>query len=769
MNYAKKTKTLKNHKSIVFFLLLLFIVSSSGCSMWENFVTYFNTFYNAQKYYEEGLDAIKKTNPDKFLFKQERIPSAAQKSFKQVIKNLSDILQHHPESKYVDESLLILGKVFYLEGQFPKAERKFKELALKKNSEFYLENLLWLGKTELQLRKFEKGLKTLRIVEEKANALGEEEIRDEAYIAEIAFFIYRENNEQAIAKAKKLFELTNDEELKAELAYNLGKLYKELEDYQNASLWFAKVVDYDPDFETEFRSKLEYAKMQRELGNYDKAEELLLALKREDKFNDYQDEVEVELGKVYFEVGNLSEAFYEFSLVDSVYAQQPTGGEAKFMLGNIMDKIYRNYDSAYVYYDAVRKSKAEPEIKNEAKKRIKMLDAYFKQSINQKKYEKQYLYATDSAAFVRDSLAYEEFLLLNSSELNKIDSMQNADSTDAITERERGQRTHGENPELLQNLTIEERIALQKKKEREEAKKMKRPQRPKISADSLKSLLAETYLTKGNLFFSELDVPDSARVYYKKIINNFDSTRFDANAYYNLAAYYLAVADTVKGDILLKIVYEKYPDSPFAEAAALKLGLAKREIQNDPAESVYVQAENYMDEDKYDLAINILRMIPAAYSHSPFAAKAIYTIGWLYENVYDIPDSAIVYYKKLTEEYRATEYARAVNPKVKIYEEEQKRLAKIEKAREDSIAAAVKAEIERKAGKFLKEQNDSLSAPAQDSVKTDSLKTTENKKILENKNNQPEKNSARTNKPKKEKTSTKTDIERKNPKPNEKK
>ena len=705
---------------VIFILALL-----TACSAWDNFITYFNTFYNAEKAFEEGMEVINKSKPDKFKFKQDKIPSGAKKPFKVVIKNLSDILQHHPNSKYVDESLLILGKVFYLQGDFPKAERKFKELLAKKNSEFYLENLYWLGKTELQLRKFETGLKRLRLVEEKANKAEEYELRDKAYIAETAFFIYRDLKDEAIIKAKKLFELTEDEQLKAELAYNIGKLYKEQENYKKAAKWFATVIDYDPDFETEFRSKIEYAKMLRELGDYEKSEKLLLSLKDEDKFNDYQDEIEVELGKLYFEMGNLSDAFYEFSLVDSVYAKQPSGGEAKFMLGNIMDRIYHNYDSAYVYYSDVRKSNADKEIKNETKKRIKTLDSYFRASKNQRDFSKQYLYATDSAAFIRDSIEYEEYKLLNEQELNRIDSLQKADSTDAITERQRGQRKSEENPELLQNLTIEERLALMKKKEREEAKKKKKPERPKLPADSLKNKLAETYLIKGNLFFSELDVPDSAKIYYEKIINDFDSTRYDANAYYNLAMYYYATADTARGDSLLKIIYEDYPFSQFAEAAAIKLGLVKHEAKNDPAEKVYLKAEKYLDEENYDSSMVVLRRIPSEFPESQFVPKAIYTLGWIFENVYDIPDSAIFYYKQLTENYKTTEYARAVNQKVKFYEAEQKRIAQAEKAREDSLAALVKAQTEEKAAKLLAEKKDSTQTSINDSlsVKPDSLST----------------------------------------------
>ncbi len=137
--------------------VIIILALLTACSAWDNFITYFNTFYNAEKAFDEGMEIIRKSKPDKFKFKQDKIPSGAKKPFKVVIKNLSDILQHHPNSKYVDESLLILGKVFYQQGDFPKAERKFKELLAKKNSEFYLENLYWLGKTELQLRKLETG------------------------------------------------------------------------------------------------------------------------------------------------------------------------------------------------------------------------------------------------------------------------------------------------------------------------------------------------------------------------------------------------------------------------------------------------------------------------------------------------------------------------------------------------------------------------------------------------------------------------------------
>ncbi len=643
--------------------------------MWDNFVTYFNTFYNAQRDYNLGLESIKKDKPDPFEFKFKKIPNDARKLFMNVIANLSDILQHHPNSKYANPSLLMLGKVFYYEKQFPKAERKFRELASKGKTEYYLENLLWTAKTDLQMRKFDDGLKILQIVKQKASEEENIDLLTDAYFTEIAFFIFRDRYEDAIADAKAMFNVTDNDKTKALLAYEIGSLYKKIGRYDKASVWFARVLDYSPDFETEFRSKLEYAKMKRELGDYDKSEELLLSLRDEDKFSDYNDEIEEELGLLYFKMGEIGEAIYQFTQVDSLYKAKPTGGEAKFMLGQIMDNIYHNYDSAYTYYQGVGKSKAPDSLKLATRKRLNLIDTYFKTSKLQRKYFKQYLYASDSSAFTKDSLNYENYLLLNSKE-NKPDSLNKADSTKDKT--------------LAQNLTIEERMALFKKKEKENAKKLQKPVRPKLSADSLKTLLSETYLRKGNLFFSELNVIDSAFIYYKKIIDDFDSTYYDPDAFFNLGAYYRVVADTAKGDSLFRYVVKKYPFSPYAEIAAKKLGIIRKVTNNDPAQRAYLKAEAMMDSSQYSSALRLLKEIPKKYPKSPIVPQSLYTVGWIYENISFNSDSAYAYYKRLTRDFKTTEYARAANPKVRAWEnkirEEEKKL----KAREDSIKIAAR-------------------------------------------------------------------------------
>ena len=81
-----------------------------------------------------------------------------------VIEKCSKILQYDRESSYFDDALFITGKAFYYQAEYARAQRKFLELAGVPETEYALENKLWLAKTYLQLRSFDEGLKLLEEV-----------------------------------------------------------------------------------------------------------------------------------------------------------------------------------------------------------------------------------------------------------------------------------------------------------------------------------------------------------------------------------------------------------------------------------------------------------------------------------------------------------------------------------------------------------------------------------------------------------------------------
>ena len=76
---------------------------------------YFNTFYNAKKYYGEGERLVRAAPQG------EALPIPARTAFEKSIEKSSAVLASHPGSGYADDALLLLGKAHYHLGNFPQA------------------------------------------------------------------------------------------------------------------------------------------------------------------------------------------------------------------------------------------------------------------------------------------------------------------------------------------------------------------------------------------------------------------------------------------------------------------------------------------------------------------------------------------------------------------------------------------------------------------------------------------------------------------------
>ena len=136
-------------------VLSLITVFLSGCSIWINFTTYFNLYYNASREFDQAEEQIKSQSKELFTLEDAKATSQ-NKSLTEVIEKLSRLLQFYSESSYVDDALLMIGKSFYYQGDFIKALRKFNELLTKyPNSSLVLETKLWVGKADFRSKKYD--------------------------------------------------------------------------------------------------------------------------------------------------------------------------------------------------------------------------------------------------------------------------------------------------------------------------------------------------------------------------------------------------------------------------------------------------------------------------------------------------------------------------------------------------------------------------------------------------------------------------------------
>ncbi len=636
-------KLVKNTKIAI---LIIAIVLINGCGFWTDFTTYFNRYYNASKLFEEVETHLLKNKKDIFEFKLDDLKGQDKTKLKKVIEKTSKIFQFQSESSYFPDALLLTGKAFYYQQDFSKALRKFNELLSLNLEDYNLETMLWIGKTQLQLREFDKGLETLDRVINLAAEKGNEDVLKEAYVAQIAFLTYRERIPEAIELCNKFLAVSDDDYINAKTSYHLGELQLQLDNLEEAIAAFQAVDNYEPDFTTEFNSKLKIAQIYKELGNTEKSLELLEELKNENKFQDFSDKIDLEIGQIYYEKGLVEDAVTQFAAVDSVYTNVETGGIASYHIGGILMRDYHDYDSAKIYFDKTLRSKAPLEIKTEARKESNLINKYLKLIRKLKTQKKQLLYATDDDAFILDSLAYEEALRKDTMK-NKGENITGSETKNRFNKRSRSKFDKGKR------------------------KGPRKPVRPKIPVDSLHTLISNTEFELANIFFTEFNVPDSAYFYYTKSLEDNENNPQKPQILYALGSYYEITGDSAKADSVFEIIYEDYKGNEIVNRVAEKLHLPEVKSQTGPAEKSYLNAETLIDKNNFSQAIPELKSIFDKYPKSTYAAKSLYAIGWIYENKLDNPDSAAAYYDLLNTKFGNSAYAKKIKTKIYFYKKEQ--------------------------------------------------------------------------------------------------
>jgi len=128
---------------VVYFLLVgLIFAWSSSCSV------YFNTFFNAKK-------AFNKAESIRIESKSGRSGAGA-KDYQVAIEKCQKVVDNHPNSKYYDDAVYILGVSYYHTEQYSRADRRFRELlADYPDSKFARDARLYLAKTKLALGEVE--------------------------------------------------------------------------------------------------------------------------------------------------------------------------------------------------------------------------------------------------------------------------------------------------------------------------------------------------------------------------------------------------------------------------------------------------------------------------------------------------------------------------------------------------------------------------------------------------------------------------------------
>lgn len=651
-------------------------VGSSGCFVYNpaaefvkqrytNTVSYFNTFYNAQRAFDDAeqemLVAQRDFRERSLAGGQFTLPQSARSKFTVSIEKNSKVLSFYADSKWVDDALLMIGKAyFYLEDDV-RAERKFLELEVKfPESDLLNEAILFLGRSLMRQKKYAEGTKRLDDLYTKA-LVTDKNIAGMASVELARYYFSQEDYIQAEKFFSQALPLLDDEELQAIVQFSLAQCFEKLKNYRKAEEEYRKVADYEAGYTLQFTAVLSRARMLVQMKEFEKALEMLEQLLDDTKNKEFYASIHFHIAETMQAQGDRSTAMEKYRYIDTAFARTDEAAKSYFALAKIYETQEINYDSARVLYGKARTEFPTSKITEEAARKAEIFIKY--------------------DTFIKD-LARFDSLIANAKRQKEIDDSLRAFTIDsaaiavkdtlAVSAAEQKNRK-ATRPSKKSETTLDSLSRIDSAKIKAAiAKELAHKQ----LLDSLHRSLTRTKFELGGLFFLELQIPDSAVYWYSKVIQDDPNSDYAPRALYTIAEIYRTAKEQSQAvrDSLYAHIIKVYPNSPYAHESRKILGLPPVVVEKDSAEELFNKAESLAEEGNYQAAINTYKVIPRKFSTSPLTPKALYAVGWHFENSLVNTDSAFAAYKRLIAEFPSSVYAAAVRPKVIEYENEQKRI-----------------------------------------------------------------------------------------------
>lgn len=346
------------------FSAILLLVFLSGCATsvsqtWKNFRAYYNTYYNAKKNFRAGLkkinDQSRKINPETPVRIHPEPVQAGNSDFQDAIDKGAKILRKFPDSKYMDDALLLIGRSYYYRLEFYPALQKFEELQNASSDPKMKEQaIIWKGRTLLDLDNNAEGITYLESELEAYPNNGS--IRYKGEIQSILGEHYALSSEWKSADSVLTLAVSNikERQLKGRSYFLLGQVRERRNLYSRSFNAYSQVSQNFPSFEYVFWAGMKRADVARKDGNYKLALNIYQSLRRDDKNFERIDRIRFETARTMEMQGELELAedqYKDLLYSDEGLTSRSLQGEVYYRLGKIYSGSREDFQLAAAYYD----------------------------------------------------------------------------------------------------------------------------------------------------------------------------------------------------------------------------------------------------------------------------------------------------------------------------------------------------------------------------------------------------------------------------------
>ena len=327
---------------------------------------YFNTFYNAQQYYEEA---------DKIRLQKEgkTIPITAMDKYGKTIQKCQKVLADFPESKFRIDAILLMSKARYYRKDYDYAIDDLKIVSEEGSNKQIEEASYWRALCKWKKGNAQTGIDELTELLERSNS---KEVQSKCHLslAEIASELM--DPDLALSHLQEGAKLTKDRDQKGIIYSRLAEMAFKRENYELAKDAYENVVAHSLSKEKVENAHLQILKILRKEKKYRSASRKIKSMLTDDKFKRIAGNLELELVQLYRAQGEISEIETRLESIVNDYQRTKVSAEAYYYLGKIYSSGKWDLSKSKEYFDLVSKESSKSLFSPMAKSKSKAIIRY---------------------------------------------------------------------------------------------------------------------------------------------------------------------------------------------------------------------------------------------------------------------------------------------------------------------------------------------------------------------------------------------------------
>lgn len=365
-------------RSLIFSLFAGLLLFVTGCAadrkgpvanVYHNVTARYNAYFLAREKMEEvekALETAQERNFNKILYifpeVDTTVISTVKPQLQDVLKKSSIAIERHKNSKWVDDSYILVGKMRFYSGEFENAVETFKYVNVKSEDDDARHQAL------INLMRTFVAYKELNNAKAVADYLRKEKLNSENLrrfnLVKAKFYQERGDFPEMAAALEAAAPEIPKNEGRARYYYILGQIYQILDEEEKAYESFGKSLKSNPDYELSFYARLSMAQVFNLAKEQDekKIRKYFSKLLKDKKNKEYRDKIYYEMGNFEARQGKTSAAIDNYKKSAAASITNPRQKSYAYLrLAELYYDTLQNYQLSKVYYDSTLNNLPEDE------------------------------------------------------------------------------------------------------------------------------------------------------------------------------------------------------------------------------------------------------------------------------------------------------------------------------------------------------------------------------------------------------------------------